>query len=148
MAFKSAMAAVCQNVLVERDGVPSLIRIVDLFSVSREIVLPIDGALPPIPMSLYINIKLSCDDADPHTLEFSLERPDGESKTSTVIDKTPTPPGGIPEADRSIVVAAQLGVEPRQFGLHRFHILFDGEKVTEASFFIKQVVSEAESESN
>jgi hypothetical protein len=145
MALKSATSAVCQNILVERDGVPSLIRVVDIFTVPA--ALPsVHGNVLPIPMSLYINIKVSNDDEELHTVAFSLERPDGKSVIQTVTESAAAPVGSFPEADRSIVVAAQVGVEPMQVGVHRFHILFDGIEVSSASFLIKQAASESESE--
>jgi hypothetical protein len=137
MAFISAFALVCQNVLTEKDGVSSIIRMVELFGLAFQGEIgEIDKArLPPIPMCLFAYVRFSSDDTDSHTLAFSITRPSGDVKTIPIFDNKVIEPAKIPEADRAISVIGQIGVDPKEFGRHEVTVHLDNKAVA-ATYFI------------
>jgi hypothetical protein len=144
MALISAIAFVCQNILTEADGVSSAIRIVEVFMLPRGAADPERKALPPVGMALYINIRLTADDDSPHTITFTLTRPNGESKTLPVMENTPFSAPKYPGTDKTISVVGHIGVEPRQVGRHDFAINFDEQKVATAFFTLVEMQSSNE----
>ena len=136
MAFVSAIAVTCQQLLIERDGVSSIIRMVEWFGIPPNTPLFADGKRPPIVLTLFISIRLTSDDEDPHSISFELERPNGDLKRQEVMPERILAPPNVPGGDRVINVSAQLAVEVIQFGKHVFHVLLDGVQVAMTAFFI------------
>ena len=143
MAFVSAVAITCQHVLIERDGVSSIIRMVEWFSVHPTTPVLADGKRPPVVMTLFISVRLTNDDEDCHSISFELERPNGDLKREEVMPERVLAPSNIPGADRVINVSAQIGVEVIQFGKHIFHILLDGVRVAKTQVFILESLPES-----
>jgi len=145
MAFISAYAFVCQAFLTEKDGVTSAIRIVDVFYMA-----PINDAtresLPPIGMALYINVRLTEDDSDSHTLAIDLVRPDGETKRVAAFENKVVETK-FENTDKTINAVGNIGVVPKQFGKHEFVVHFDGRRVASAFFMLieNQTLSDAPS---
>jgi hypothetical protein len=130
MAFVHANALICEKVLVEKDNVGSLVRVVDSFSIPTESV----GKEIPIQMCLWVQIRLSNDDSDNHSLSFELIRPSGERTMNTVVKDQPVP-SSIPSLlHKSLVVQGLVNVTPKELGEHVFLIHFDGDVVTKAFF--------------
>lgn len=129
----SANAFICEKVLIEHDGVPSAIRMVETFSVMVIPDIPLDKQGPS--MVLYASGKLPPEDKDEHSVEFVLVRPDGTQKTITgppnskMTSNIPGFPGGFG-------IALQLVVAPTQMGLHHFLVKFDGEEVRKVPFML------------
>ena len=100
MAFKAACTFVCQQVLTEKDGVSSIIRMVELFGL----------AVPPGKRTerfvAYSNVvaysfSIFLRRCGSHTVAFSITRPSGEVKTIPVFDKKVIDPARVLEADRA-----------------------------------------------
>lgn len=144
MAVVSAFVIICQQVLIEKDNVPSVIRMVDLFSAPPDMPRLPDGSLVPVSMQLYINIRLTPDDDAVHNVSFTLTRPDGSVTQRELLSASaPIPPGGTTQGDRGLNIAGPLGVLPTHFGRHQIGVFVDGERVAIASFFIQQSPSES-----
>lgn len=137
MSLVSAFAVVAQQILIERDNVPSIIRMIDLFTATPDIPRLPDGSLPPIQMQLFIYLRFTPDDEEVHHVGFVLQRPDG-SETTQPIFAAPASRNVIPEGDRGINGVVPLGVNPTQFGKHQIFVLVDEVRVARAAFFILQ----------
>lgn len=140
MACISASVVTAQSALTEKDNVISLIRLVDTF------LLPTLAAeqmanLPRVAMTMYINIIMTSDDSGEHSISFTLTRPDGESKTHILLEHQIAPPAKFGGKYRSMALVGPLGIEPKQFGLHRIDILLD-EACVASTFFTLVSVSE------
>jgi hypothetical protein len=143
MAFVSAFAVVCERIMVERDNVPSLIRMVDLFRIPSNAPRLGSGGLLPIPMSIYMMIRISPDDDAAHSASFTVIRPDGSQKPPLELFANQiAAPSIAPDGDRTFNTAALVGVEVTNFGKHRIVLNFDGQPVTETSFFILEMNEE------
>lgn len=135
MALLSANILVCERILVEKDQVPTLVRVVDLFFVSPETPKSPDGKLPPMAMSLYASVVLTADDDDEHEVSIDLVRPDGSiSPINTTKQKTA--PSRLEHTHRTMLFAVQVGVNPTHHGDHEVRLTFDGEKAASAWFAI------------
>lgn len=132
MAVVSAYALVCQQVLNEVDGVPSAIRIVEVFFLPSD-PATVEPPFPPLPMCLFINVRFTGDDNDPHSLFFTLVRPDGSSKTIP-IDENRVAASKYKETDKSIMAIGRIGVEPKELGQHNILVHVDGQEVAKAFF--------------
>lgn len=133
MALISAFAFVCQNLLTERDGVSSAIRIVEIFFLPK-VSDEERTLLPPVSMSLYAHIRLTEDDDEPHSLHMVLIRPGGERHAIPVFEDRPLQEGKVPNVDRTVNATGQIAVEPKQLGRHEFAVELDGKKVASAYF--------------
>lgn len=148
MAFVHATATICQNVLVEKDNVASLIRMADVFTIP----MPPEGqTLPPVQMSLWISIRATADDEANHSLAFELVRPNGQTKRFDVFENKPMPHplGTFATAGLSykqVVAQGTIGVDPDQLGDHVFQIYFDGDMVAKAFFTLVAKREETPSE--
>jgi hypothetical protein len=140
MSLISAHVIIAQHVLIERDNVPSIIRMIDLFSITPDIPRLPDGTLPLIQMQLFINVRFSGDDDDEHDVGFTLRRPDG-SETHRDVTKMAAAKSPYPEGDRGLNMAVPLGVNPTHFGKHEVFVTVDGEKVSGTPFLILQMAS-------
>jgi hypothetical protein len=86
-----------------------------------------------VKMSILISGKIVYQPNSQHTVHVELLRPDGdvtrigEPLTGTFESGQPSAPGGF-------VIVAEIGVLPRQFGIHYFRVLMDGEEVAREPF--------------
>src|SRR5579862_9295719 len=81
MAFVSATSHICERVLLERDNIPTLVRLVDVFYVPEDGPQMQDGARLPIGLTLYAQITVTPDDNEEHKATIRITRPDGSEKT-------------------------------------------------------------------
>lgn len=142
MALTSAQVTICQHVLIERDNVPTLVRVVDMFMAPPATAPVPGGASPVMAMTLYITTRFTRDDDGLHSVGFTLTRPDGSVKKTEIATQRPNR-GALQDADSSINIVAQVGVEPTHFGKHYFTVLVDEKEVAMATFFIVQLPAEA-----
>jgi hypothetical protein len=126
-------AFICEKVMVERDGVFSAIRIVEAFYYAVVPDIPIDRQGPS--MFLFVNGKIPANDHEEHLVEFSLVRPNGDTKILDGPQKgkmTSSLPGFL----GGFAVAIQVVVIPSQMGQHYFSIKFDGKEVRQVPFIL------------
>jgi hypothetical protein len=120
---------VCERVLVEADGIPSLIRTIDLF----QVLVPNPTAGPPVMMSVYGMARIDAADRDSHTIQLRLIRPSGEvsdvGPPSTFVSEPKI--AGIPGG---VNFGGPLGVLPKEMGLHFFVLMYDGEEIARVPF--------------
>ena len=117
MAFVSAFAFVCQNILTEKDDVSTAVRIVEVFFVPKE-ALDEANKFPAVGMSLYVHVRFSHDDEDEHEVAFILTRPSGDAKRQVLVSKWRGINPKFPGTDKTINAAGVIGVEPRELGRH------------------------------
>lgn len=137
MAFVSAYAFVCQHVLTEADGVPSAIRIAEVFFLPYD---PSDATKPRLPavgVNLFVHIRMTEDDNDPHSMTFTLKRPDGEAKTETITENK-IAESKYANTDKTLTAIGRIGVEAKQLGKHEFVIHLDSKPVASAVFTLIQ----------
>jgi hypothetical protein len=126
-----AFAVICERILNEIDGVQSAIRIVDVFQFKRQPDIPIEQQA--LMVSAVISIRVLENDQQEHATNIKLIRPDGEESVvgeptrAKVNQKIEGVPGGM-----NIVL--QLGIVPKQMGLHSLVVEFDGEEVARTIF--------------
>ncbi len=137
-----AQAIICERILNEADGMPSAIRIADVFSFTRS-QIPLGAG---IPVNLLVTIRLLENDGADHTAKIVLLRPDGEETdvgvpfVGKIVQNDPVAPGGL----NFIFI---VGVVPRQLGLHTFNVLFDGETVAQSIFTLRELPEVATADS-
>lgn len=133
MAVLSANCIICERALKEADNVLSAIRIVDLFYTAISTEIPVEQQA--VPMTIIANVRFTSDDTANHTAELNIVRPDGEEKRVTILSDAPVPPGApFEEFPKLLVIFAQLGVSPKQFGLHQVVVVLDGAEVARTQF--------------
>ena len=79
MALVGAVAVICEKILLEKDGVTTLVRVVDVFTVPEN---------ASVDLSLWTQIRITSDDDAKHSLDLELVRPDGERQRSAVFKDT------------------------------------------------------------
>jgi hypothetical protein len=132
MAFVHANALICEKVLVEKDEVASLVRVADVFLVDPRFV---GNSGSGIPMYLWVQIRITQDDNEGHSLAFELVRPSGDKKYNKIADNQRVGSTLLFETTHKNFVAQGLVmVEPKEFGEHAFLIYFDDNVVTKVFF--------------
>jgi len=136
----SASFFICERVLIEKDDINSAIRIVELFNLPAG---PPPPGMPPLDqvavwMTVVGILKFDSWDAESHTLQVQLVRPDGES----VFAGPPSvfeiaTPSAAPNFPPGINFLSTTGVFARQMGLHYFVLFFDGIEVARAPFALR-----------
>ena len=129
----SVTAFLCEKVLIEEDKVNTAIRIVDAFyfHVTEEVPLDLQG----VQMSLLVICKAASMEETNHQLELFITRPNGEKKLAgPAIPMKLT--SRIPDVLGGFNLHASIGVVPRQFGVHYFTIVIDGEEVDIVRFML------------
>ncbi|MBX3278530.1 MAG: hypothetical protein KF868_11065 [Acidobacteria bacterium] len=119
-----AVAALCERVLEEKDGVQSLIRMVDRFTVSAS------GPQAPQRMPkgqvnafLYLSFKSGFAKGK-YEVSISLTNPAGRDKSITAI------PLFLEGDDRGAAVVVQLGLDIEEEGLYWINISLQDELMT------------------
>ena len=115
----------CEKVLLESDGVASVIRIVDRL-IHQPLADDPHGAMEPFPheLSLFLMFKAGAA-RGPMSLEVRLEKPSGESGAPFL--QTVNFEG---DGDRGINVITKVNASWDMPGLYWFDVLLDGSRVT------------------
>ena len=127
------VAAFCERVLHEQDGVLSLIRVID--RVTHTVVGP-DAPLEmePFDYQMVLVLKLKAGEArGRHEVKIERELPSGLRETETAPSWTVHLEGGNRGADLVMNVAMRFEVE----GLYWFNVYFDGELLTRMPFEVR-----------
>ena len=136
----TASLMICEKILIEKDNVHSLIRMVDLFHIPAKVSADptVQEFLELTAVSLF---KLEADDESTHDVEMWLEGPSGEPRRLGGIQmKGEANPRGAP---RGFNGRANVSVEAIE-GLHLLSVRVDGEEVAKAYFNIERTQIEAE----
>jgi hypothetical protein len=125
---------ICERVITDKeDGVVSLIRIVDIFTVTHPLNLPAENR--PVAVQAFFTARFPPNDKGDHSIEFSLERPDGEvvivGRGETDLDEAKEQ---IPDAPSGLHLTTKFGVYPKIMGTHYIIVSLDGEEVQRAPF--------------
>jgi hypothetical protein len=114
-----ATAVFCERVLTERDGVPSLIRVVDRFTLA---VPP--GQKPP-PFQVFASIILKAGFMrGRYTLTIKHRPPSGNIAPDLVV------PVLFEGEDRGVGINAQMNFAALEEGLHWFDLVLEGQTLT------------------
>lgn len=117
------MAVLCEKVLEEKDGVRSLIRMVD-----RVIVSPGPGApekMPPIPIQILSMIAFkSGDRRESYTLKLTVQTPSGNE------DQLATFPLLFEGEDRGVALQVHLAFQAMEQGLYWFGVYLEEQLFT------------------
>src|SRR3990172_5861171 len=121
-------ALICDEVLEGKDGVLSLIRVVDRLTVTAA-GPTVPGAMPPVPHRLKLVIMIVSGKArGTHTITVTIETPDGIARPaweSTIL---------LEGEDRGSNLVVELGYEFKLEGIHWFGLSLDGEQITRVPF--------------
>jgi hypothetical protein len=116
-----AVAALCEKVIEDKQGVLSLIRIVDRI-VANVVAPDVPAAMPPIPVSLTAVVILRSGEArGRHSLKIRLEEPSGLQQGTTEI------PVFFEGEDRGMNAVIPLQIVAREEGLYWFDVLVNDE---------------------
>ncbi len=134
----SVTVLLCERVLNEKDGVLSVIRLVDTFEIDQE-HLPPEGQRPPILMHVLILAKfLPSQGGTTHAVQLKIVRPDGQVTDVGAVTSGSTP-SGKGDASVGVNVIVPLGVIPNQFGMHYVECVLDGQTVARMPFTLRLV---------
>jgi hypothetical protein len=123
-----AIATVCEKVLQEKDGVASIIRVVDLFTLPHNI----QRSELALPLTVAVSLK-SGDARGTFELELQVRKPNGETKT--LPEKWPIVlEGGAHGANLMV----QFALKTEQLGLYWIDVLCDGEVLTSMPVTLQQ----------
>lgn len=115
-----AFAVLCEKALIEADGVLSLIRIVDRFTITAS-GPDVPNDLPAHLIQFHVGISLRSGRArGRHTLRVDLEKPSGEFMRGK---DTPVHFEG---EERGVNIVAPTSVGADQEGLYWFHVFLNG----------------------
>jgi hypothetical protein len=134
MAFISADCLVCERVLQEADGVFTIIRVVNIFTLTPLPGIPVEAL--PASLCFFASVRFSSDDESKHTISLKVIRPSGEEKEQPALTDQQIPVGKIPEMPRSVALLARMGVAPKEFGIHQIVLIVDGSEVARAQFVL------------
>jgi hypothetical protein len=121
-------ALLCDEIIEGKDGVLSLIRVVDRLTVTAAGAAP--GAMPPVPHRLKLVIMLISGQArGTHTVTVMIETPDG-------IVHPPAFDGTVllEGEDRGANVVVELDYEFKMEGVYWFRLVLDGGELTRVPF--------------
>lgn len=127
----SAAVLICEKILVEKDEVPSAIRLADTFYFRKNPERPEET--PVVIVNGYFMVRFLPDAPMEHSLELRLVRPDGENQTF----------GGpndvraevrIPDTPIGFNAPFGFGLRARDPGIYYIAALLDGAEVAKAGF--------------
>jgi hypothetical protein len=136
MALLSANCVVCERALQEVDKVLSAIRIVDIFYTAVVPDVPIDQQV--VAMTVLGFLRFTADDDDNHTVELTIVRPNGDATAVPIVSNYSIPKGSVENSPKALYVHGQIGVSPKQFGLHHVVVMLDGREVTRNQFTLEE----------
>ena len=133
----SANSLICQQVLREVDGVPSAIRIVDIFYVPQS---PPDfpDILPRVQVYSIVVIKAVPGYRGTHSLHCRLINAVGESTTVAHSEVSFASNPGLEEAPPNVLITGELNFIVRHFGLCYFCVDIDGEEIARSPIMLVQ----------
>lgn len=137
MAFLSASCLICERILREADNALSVIRLVGLFSTRPHPQIPIEQQ--GVPVGALGIVSFSPDDDTKHIISATLIRPSGEETDMGLMADQPIPLGIIPELPRTVHLVMQLGVFPKEFGVHALVIKVDGTEAARSQFVLRLI---------
>ena len=121
-------ALICDEVIEGKDGVLSLIRVVDRLTVTAA-GPAVPGAMPTVPHRLKLVIMVVSGEArGTHAITVTIETPDGivhPGWESTIL---------LEGEDRGANVVVELDYEFKLEGVHWFGLSLDGEQITRVPF--------------
>lgn len=125
------VACLCEKVLTESDGVLSIIRVVDQFTVGAPLAV-VERLLPHLVLTLVLALK-SNENVGKHELSIQLV---GETKSEEARKLEVEFPAG-PLGAVNIVMQIAIGTV-KNFGDKRFDVFFDGGFLTSVPFRVQQ----------
>jgi hypothetical protein len=121
--LRLAAALLCERVLLEKDDVASVIRLVDTFYVTIPKELPA-GATPAIPLTLLLSFKRSDEpDMNTHQVKLKIQPPQGPIQDLPMAMDFGFKPGEV--ASSNLIITIQFGA--KEFGRFRLDVFVDGE---------------------
>lgn len=136
-----AVAACCEKVLIERDGVVSAIRIVDTYYIpsmpANDVPTSMRGGTTA-QVSVLISLK-SGDVSGSSQLSVSLEKPDGTR--AEIGEKWPVVLTG---GEQGMNLVINLGLPAQKLGLYWLEVLWNGEPLTKVPIKLVRAPSQSE----
>jgi hypothetical protein len=131
-----ALACLCEKVLTEKDGVLTLVRVVDQFMVGAppEVVERLN---PHLVITLVLSLKGN-GEVGKHRVTIQLQGPTKSQEPRDL--EIDFPPGPLTAAN--VVAEVAIGVV-KNFGEMRFDVSYDGEFLTSVPFRVVQVQEQA-----
>ena len=120
------LACLCEKVLTEKDGVITLVRLVDQFTAVVPPNLP-EGFKPHISMTLVLNLR-AAGLTGKHDVRIVMHGPTKAADPQDFVVEFP--PGDLSAVNLLLTVG--IGIE--KFGNCRLDVLFDGEPLTTVPF--------------
>jgi|SRR5579884_1039556 len=118
-----ALAVLCEKVLQEADGVPSLIRIIDRISLAASGPSPAPSP-PPIPVNATLALGFKSGDArGRHTIRVRTELPSGIRAGEISL------PVLFEGEDRGVNVFVAVAFPAEEEGVYWFDVLVDGDEM-------------------
>lgn len=130
-------ASVCEKILIEPDGVASLIRLVDVFHLDLDSVPIVEGVPPAVEFSIIIALK-SGSVAGKFTMGLRMIRPDGKAEQAHQV-QVELHGGG----HGSNLRVNGLIANPT-YGLHWFDVLWQDEILTRIPLELKPKQAESQ----
>jgi hypothetical protein len=149
MPFSSNIGAfvlVAEKVLVEADGVPSIIRIIDVFYFRPNPGIPIENQ--PILMYVVASVRFKETEPSEHVLQLQLARPSGETKPIGDPHSLKSEPklvgiAGMPSGFNFISI---IGIIPKEMGVHYVVLLLDEQEIARTPVTLVAMKDDSKSE--
>jgi hypothetical protein len=131
----SASAFICEKILQEIDGVPTAIRIADIFTLP-EYAPKVPTALQVVDFTLMVIIKvLGVSPTEKHTVLVTMTRPDGqESQIFVNQNVTFSQFEGHPEIPSGASLGMRVNVSGEVMGVHYFEVFLAGKSIAKVAF--------------
>ncbi len=121
-------ALFCDDVIEGKDGVLSLIRVIDRLTITAT-GPEAPGSMPPVPKRLKLVLMLVSGRArGGHSVKLQIEPPDG--KLSPLWETTVLLEG----EDRGANIVAELDYEFKSEGVYWFYVILEGQQLTRLPF--------------
>lgn len=124
------VAAVCENLLQEKDNVFAVVRVVDRFNIHTPSEIP-PGAAGKLAMNAMVAVKAGDAPAGHHVIRIVINYPNGTTKP---LPDFPCELNGDPAHGYTLGIS--LDLEVKEFGLHWFDVLWDEQVLTRIPFTI------------
>jgi len=124
-----AFVLVAEKVLVEADGVPSIIRISDIFYFQPRSDPPLESQA--IFMYVVASVRFKETEPSEHVLQLQLVRPSGETKPIGDPHQLKSEPKvtGIVGMPSGFNFISAVGIIPKELGVHYIVLSMDGEEI-------------------
>lgn len=129
LEITSAFVLFSERALLEADGVPSLIRVIDTLWVNDRPDLPMDARA--VGCFIIGCVRFRAFDGRDHVFQFNLIRPSGEAKLiepphlAKLVSKSNRPAG----SQEGINVINAVAILPKEMGAHYVTLLMDGVEI-------------------